>query len=226
MFIGHFAVSFAAKKAAPRVSLGTMILSASFIDLLWPLFLVLGWEHVRVSPGITTVTPLDFYYYPITHSLAGVLGWSLLLGGIYWLLRRDFKSALIVGLGVLSHWVLDFLTHRPDLPLVPGIDFTVGLGLWNSLPGTIAVEGSLFLAGIYWYTKATTARNRTGLLSFWGLVTFLVIIYLSNLFGPPPPDGDILGYVGLAMWLFVPWGYWIDKNRITKAAEPESPTPS
>lgn len=216
MFIGHFAVSLAAKKPAPDVSLGTMILSASFIDLLWPLFLVLGLEHVRVAPGITAVTPLDFYDYPITHSLAGVLGWSFLVGGIYWIRRKNLTSAAVVGAGVFSHWVLDLLTHRPDLPLAPGFDFMVGLGLWDSLPATIAVEGGLFAAGVFIYSKATKPRNRTGSYSYWALVTFLLVVYFSNLFGPPPPDNNVLGYVGLAMWLFVPWGYWIDKNRLPR----------
>ena len=216
MFIGHFAVSFAAKNPVPKVSLGTMILSACFIDLLWPLFLILGLEHVRVAPGNTVVTPLDFYDYPITHSLAGALGWSVLLGGVYWMVRKQLKAALFVGAGVLSHWVLDFLTHRPDLPLVPGLDVMVGLGLWNSLPATVAVESALFASGILLYTKTTTPRNRTGSYSYWSLVVFLLIIYVSNLFGPPPPGEALLGYVGLSQWLFVLWGYWIDRNRIPR----------
>jgi membrane-bound metal-dependent hydrolase YbcI (DUF457 family) len=213
MFIGHFAAALAAKKVAPRVSLGTMILSTSFIDLLWPIFLVLGIEHVRIEPGNTVVTPLDFYDYPYTHSLAGVLFWSLLLGVIYFSLKKNRTAAVIVGLGVFSHWALDFITHRPDLPLAPGSSLFFGLELWDSLAGTIVIEGGLFLASVLLYVRTTRPLDRTGLLSFWGLITFLVIVYLGNLFGPPPPESSALGYVGLAMWLFVAWGYWIDRHR-------------
>lgn len=213
MFIGHFAVALAAKKAAPRVSLGTMILSTSFIDLLWPIFLVLGIEHVRVEPGNTVVTPLDFTHYPFSHSLAGVLLWSLLLGSVYFMLKKDRRAALMVGLGVFSHWVLDFITHRPDLPLAPGSNLLFGLGLWNSLAGTLILEGGLFIIGVLLYVRCTRPLDRTGTLSFWGLISFLVLVYIGNLFGPPPPDTNALGYVGLALWLFVAWGYWIDRHR-------------
>lgn len=214
MFIGHFAAALAAKKAAPRVSLGTMILSTSFIDLLWPLFLILGIENVRVDPGNTVVTPLDFYDYPYSHSLAGVVVWSILLGGIYFFLRKDRKAALIVGLGVLSHWILDLVTHRPDLPLLPGYETVVGLGLWNSLAGTLILEIGIFLGGVWLYLRSTKPKDRTGSWSFWALIIFLVLIYLGNLFGPPPPESSALGYVGLSMWLLVAWGYWIDRHRV------------
>lgn len=213
MFIGHFAVALAAKRGAARVSLGTMILSTSFIDLLWPIFLVLGIEHVRIEPGNTVATPLDFYDYPFTHSLAGVLLWSLLLGSVYFMLKKDRRAALMVGLGVFSHWVLDFITHRPDLPLAPGSNIFFGLGLWNSLAGTLLLEGGLFIIGVVLYVRCTRPLDRIGVLSFWGLITFLVLVYLGNLFGPPPPETNALGYVGLAMWLFVAWGYWIDWHR-------------
>ena len=114
MFLGHHAAAFAAKPLAPRVSLGTLIAAALLVDLLWPILLILGLEHVRIAPGITAVTPLDFYDYPITHSLVAVLGWSIAMA----LLVR--KHPLVVGATVFSHWVLDFITHRPDLPLWPG----------------------------------------------------------------------------------------------------------
>lgn len=213
MFLGHFAVALAAKKAAPKVSLGTMILSTSFIDLLWPLFLILGLEHVRVVPGITVVAPLDFYDYPLTHSLLATMGWSLLVGGAYWMLKKNRRGAIIVGLGVLSHWILDFIVHRPDLPLLPGSDTRVGLGLWNFLAGTLVLEGVLFIGGVFLFTRATKSTNRAGTVSFWSLVVFLIIVSLANIFGPPPPDTSALGYVGLSMWLLVAWGYWIDRNR-------------
>jgi hypothetical protein len=120
---------------------------------------------------------------------------------------------------VASHWVLDALTHRPDLPLTPGADSArVGLGLWNSLPGTIAVEGLLFAGGLWLYAKATSALDRAGRFALWGLVAFLLAIYAANLFGPPPPSGMAAAWSALAMWLLVAWGYWVDRHRATVRA--------
>ena len=128
MFIGHFGVGFGAKAAAPRVSLGTLLLAAQFLDLLWPIFLLLGIESVRIDPGNTAVTPLDFVSYPLTHSLLTGVGWGGLLGGAYALHRRWLRGAVVVAATVVSHWVLDWVSHRPDLPLIPGGN-KVGLGL-------------------------------------------------------------------------------------------------
>ena len=115
MFLGHFAVGFGAKRLAPRASLGTLLLAAQFIDLLWPTLVLLGVERVRIAPGITAVVPLDFEHYPISHSLLAVVGWALLFGAVYFLIRRDRRTSLVLGLAVLSHWLLDWITHRPDL---------------------------------------------------------------------------------------------------------------
>ena len=146
MFVGHFAVGFAAKRVAPALSLGTLFLAAQLLDLLWPLFLLLGWEHVRIDPGNTVVTPLDFNDYPWSHSLAMSFVWSIVVATLGYFLRgRRRRESLCLGIVVLSHWALDFLTHRPDLPLSPGADTPkVGLGLWHSLPATLVVELSWF----------------------------------------------------------------------------------
>src|SRR5688572_12493051 len=122
MLLGHYGVAFAAKSAAPRASLGTLNLAAQFLDELWPIFVLLGLEQVRVSPGLMAANPLDFVHYPITHSLVGAIGWSVLLGLIYHAMRRNRRGAVVVGLLVLSHWLLDLPMHRPDLPLWPGSD--------------------------------------------------------------------------------------------------------
>ena len=140
MFIGHYAVGFAAKRFAPQTSLGVLIASALSLDLLWPLFVLAGWEQVRIEPGNTAFTPLNFASYPISHSLVAALGWATLFAAVYYLLTRYRAGALVVWIGVVSHWVLDFITHRPDLPLYPGGSL-VGLGLWNSPVATVAVEG-------------------------------------------------------------------------------------
>ncbi|HEY0156379.1 MAG TPA: metal-dependent hydrolase [Thermoanaerobaculia bacterium] len=212
MFIGHHAAGFAAKRLAPQVSLGTLFAAAMFIDLLWPILLLLDLEHVRVDPGNTAFTPLDFYDYPISHSLLSVLGWSLLAAVLYRVVKKTWSGAWVVGAAVLSHWVLDFFTHRPDLPLWPGGP-KVGLGLWSSVPGTMTVEILFFAVTLALYLRFTTARDRTGSVALWALVIFLGIIYLTNVTSPPPSNATVIGWVGLATWLFVPWGAWIDRHR-------------
>lgn len=214
MFIGHFAVGMGAKAAAPRVSLGSLFLAAQFVDLLWPTLLLFGVERVKIVPGITTVTPLDFEHYPITHSLLMAVIWGLLFTLVYWLFQKNKRGAIVIGLCVVSHWFLDLLVHRPDLPLIPGGATRLGIGLWNSLPATLIAEGLLFVIGIWLYLRTTTAKNKVGQFAFWGLVIFLAAIYIANLFGPPPPDVQSIAWAGHLQWLFVIWAYWVDRNRV------------
>jgi membrane-bound metal-dependent hydrolase YbcI (DUF457 family) len=213
LFIGHFGVGFAAKKAAPQVSLGTLILAAELVDLLFPLFVLLGLEALRVDPGNTKVAPFEFYRYPFTHSLATGIGWAFVLALGYFALRRNGRGAAVVGLAVVSHWVLDWISHRPDMPMWPRGP-KVGLGLWNSVAATVAVEGAIFVVGVALYVSATRARDRIGVWALWSLIGFLVLLYAANLAGPPPADAHPFEWAGLAAWLFVPWGYWIDRHRV------------
>jgi hypothetical protein len=221
MFIGHLAVAMGAKKVAPKTSLGTLIISTQFLDLLWPIFLILGIEHVRIDPGNTAVTPLDFYDYPISHSMITSLGWSILVALVYFSFRKYKIGAWVVGTGVFSHWILDFISHRPDMPIAPGMHSYFGLGLWYSRPATLIVEGLMFLAGIVLYIRTTTATDRTGKYAFWSFIGFLVIVWMANTFGPAPNDVNALGYAGLSLWLLVAWAYWIDRHR--KTTEASSP---
>ena len=212
MFIGHFGVAFAAKRLAPRTSLATLILAAQFLDFLWPILLLLGFEHVRIVPGITKVQPFDFYDYPFSHSLTMALRWALAVGLIYYLLRRYIRGAWVAGVLVLSHWALDFLVHRPDLPLWPGGPKD-GLGLWNSWPATISAEVLLFGAGVWLYVTATRARDWVGRYALWSLVVFLFLGWLAATFGPPPPNVHQLAIGAMGMWLVVPWAWWADAHR-------------
>ena len=148
MFIGHFGVGLAAKKIDKKLSLGTLFLASQFIDLLWPIFLLTGLEHVKIDPGNTAFTPLDFIYYPFSHSFLSVLVWSCLFGIVYFLIRKNMKSSLLLGALVMSHWILDLITHRADLPITWWNELKVGLGLWNSVFFTIVVEGGIFLTGV------------------------------------------------------------------------------
>jgi hypothetical protein len=213
MFIGHFAVGFGAKALAPKTSLGSLFLAAQFIDLLWPTFLLLGLEHVRIAPGITNVTPLDFEHYPLSHSLLAVLGWAILVAAVYQVIRRYPRGGVVLGLAVISHWLLDAIVHRPDLPLVPGNPYRVGLELWSSVGATLAIELPLFALGAWLYLRSTKAIDAVGSWALWGLIALLVIIYVANLLGPPPPDVTALAWIGQAQWLLIVWGYWIDRHR-------------
>lgn len=220
MFVGHFGVGFAAKAAAPRVSLGTLFLAAQLVDLLWPTLLLLGLEKVEIRPGITRVTPLDFVSYPISHSLLMAVVWAGLFSGAYLLLRRHAAGALAVFGAVVSHWLLDLATHRPDLPLWPGGGTRVGLGLWDSLPATLVVELALFAAGLALYLRATRPADRTGRFALAGLVAFLLLVHAANLFGAAPPSVEAIAWVGHAQWLLVAWAYWVDRHRVVAAPRP------
>jgi hypothetical protein len=218
VFLGHFGVGFGAKAAAPKTSLGTLFLAAQFVDLLWPTLVLIGVEKVVIAPGTTRVTPLDFTDYPITHSLLLSLVWASLFGAIYLFVRRYPKGAWICGAAVLSHWVLDLLTHRPDLPLAPGVETRFGLGLWNSLAATLVVEVGIFGVGVWLYVRSTRAIDGVGSIALWSLVGFLLVVYFSNLFGPPPPSITALAWVGQAQWLLVIWAFWIDRHRANKSS--------
>src|SRR5687768_15067000 len=208
VFLGHFAVGLVGSRFTPAVSLGTWFLAVQFVDLIWPFFLLAGLEHVRIAPGITAFTPLDFYDYPITHSLVGGLVWAVLLTVASRGLYRGWHAGLALGGGVLSHWVLDVISHRPDVPVLPGGPY-LGLGLWHSVAVTLVVELALFGGGVYLYT-----RGRPAPLSFWLLVAVLLIAYLGATFGPPPPDVTTLAWSALAVWLFVPWAWWADRTAV------------
>jgi len=217
MFLGHFALAFVAKEVAPRPSLGTLVLAAQLADGLCPVLLLLGIEKVEVAPDITPVTPLGFVYFPYTHSLVADVIWAALFAGGYWLWRRDNRGAGWIAALVVSHWVLDALSHRPDMPTWPGGP-VVGAGLWNSLPLTLITECGLFAVGVWIYATATRARDRLGSVSWWALVATLLILYLGAVFGPPPPSEKALAITSLAGWLIVAWAYWIDRHRVPLAA--------
>jgi len=213
MFIGHFAVAFAAKRLSPTTSLGTLFAASQLVDLLWPLLLLLGVEHVRVVPGITTVTPLDFYDYPITHSLVGSVVWSVLFAGLVFWRGRNTHAAIVVGCVTMSHWILNLIMHRPDLPLLGSSSTKVGFGVWNSYPLTLMIEMGLFVAGVVVYMRATASDDKIGRWGLFALIAFLVTIYAANVFGPPPPSEQMIAIAGNATWIIVLWGWWIDRHR-------------
>jgi hypothetical protein len=217
MFLGHFAVGFAAKRAAPKASLGMLILGAMFLDVLWPFFLLLGIEQVRVDPGNTAVTPLDFVSYPWSHSLAMALVWAALLGWIYRARTGYAVGALWLGICVVSHWVLDWISHRPDMPLYPGGGPKLGLGLWNSALATTCAESLLFAAGIGIYVMTTKARDRIGTIALYALAIFLAALYALSRSSPPPPSVTAIAVTDIALFLIFLWAAWIDRHRAVRA---------
>jgi hypothetical protein len=219
MFIGHAAVALAAKPLLPRVNLAWPLAAACWVDLVWPVFLLLGVEAVRIDPGNTAFTPLDFVHYPWTHSLAAAIVWSILFALAC--LRLGRREATILGLIVFSHWVLDALSHRPDLPLWPGSATLVGFELWRSVPLTLIVEGGMFATGVWIYARFAPARDRIGAWAFWSLVALLSLIYAGNAFGPPPPSVEAIAGAGLAGFvLFTAWAWWADRHRGAPGAGP------
>jgi hypothetical protein len=213
MFLGHYGVAFAAKRVEPRVSLGTYAFAAQFLDELWPILLLVGAEHARIVPGLMPANPIDFVSYPISHSLLMAVVWGALIGGVYFAIRRYRRGAIVLGLTVVSHWVLDVPMHRADLPLWPGSSMVVGWGAWRSIPLTLVLDVGTFLVGLVLYLRASRVRDRVGSWALWTLVALLLLVYLGSMFGPPPATERALATSALALWIIVPWMAWIDRHR-------------
>ena len=213
MFLGHFGVAFAAKRAAPRASLGALTFAAQFLDELWPILLLLGIEQVTIVPNMPGSLGLEFTYYPFSHSLLMSVVWGILIGGAYYLVRRDARVASVIGLLVVSHWFLDLPMHVRDLPLWPGASSPkVGFGLWYSIELTYVIEFTIFAAGISAYARATRARDRIGRWGLWAYTLVLAILYVSSS-GPPPSNVRALAWATLGLWIFPFWAWWVDKHR-------------
>ena len=201
------------------MSLGTLILSCQLADLVWPSLVLLGIERVAIAPGITVVTPLDFQFYPYSHSLVAAILWAALAVLLYRLVRRQATAGTlaVIAVAVISHWVLDVVTHRPDVPLTLGGSMKLGLELWRSKPATMVVELAMLAAGLALYARTTQPIDRKGSYALQGLVIFLVVTYLANMFGPPPPSAEAVAWTAQAIWLLVAWGYWVDQHRSARS---------
>ncbi len=213
MIIGHYAVAFAAKKLAPRTSLGTLIASAAFLDLLWPVLLLAGIEEVVIEPGATPFTPLNFTYYPWSHSLLMSAVWGVVFAALYFAATQYRTGAIVCSVLVPSHWLLDWIVHRPDLPLTPWSDARYGLGLWNSISLTIVVELTLFIIGVYLYLRATRSRDRIGSVGLAAFLVLTLVLYAGAVFGPPPPSVSAIAWTDMGQWLFVAFAVWVDQHR-------------
>ncbi|HKE90501.1 MAG TPA: hypothetical protein VKB45_09195 [Gemmatimonadales bacterium] len=214
MFIGHFAVGFASKRVAPKSTLAVLLGAPLLADLLWPIFLLLGIERVEVTPSSNPFLNLTFVSYPWSHSLVMGMVWAALFAGAYYGLTRYRRGATMIAIGVVSHWVLDVITHRPDMPVSPWSARLLGFGLWESVPATVLVESLMFIAGIWIYTRCTSARDRVGRYAWWGLVAFTTLGYVVSLLPATPPSVTAIGWTALSLGMLTAvWAWWADRHR-------------
>ncbi len=211
MFVGHYGVSFAAKRMEGSVPLWVLFLAVQFLDVLWAPLVLAGVEKVRIVPGITATNPLDLYYMPYTHSLVAALFWSITVALLYRFFARpaDFRPVFVVALAVFSHWILDFVVHRPDLPIYDNTA-KVGLGLWNRPMLAFGLEAVLMFGGMV-YCLAGRPRRVVKTLAF-GVVMLAVQAYIF--FGPPPASGPSVASTALGAYaVFALMIWWLQDRR-------------
>jgi hypothetical protein len=212
MFIGHYAVGLAAKRFAPRSSLGALVAAPILLDLIWPIFLLLGWEQVSIVPNSNPFLRLRFDSYPISHGLVAVIGWATLYAALYFGVTRYLAGTIVIWAGVISHWLLDYVVHVPDLQLYARSRF-FGLGLWNHRWLTIGVEVGIFAIAIWTYQRETRPKDKIGLYAFMGFVAVLLLAYAGAAFGPAPGSVKKLAGFALLTALAIPWAWWFDSHR-------------
>lgn len=215
MLIGHLGAALVARRIEPAVPLWVALLAAFWLDLIWPILLLAGVERVEVHPGDTAFTNLAFVHYPWTHGVIAVLGWSVLVA----MLTRRFglgpRAALMTGALVASHWVLDAIVHRPDLPLWNGGPL-VGLGVWNSRGATFVLEGGLLLGAVWAHQRGFRFTTRAGVIAFMALLLLFLAMWVSQPWAPPPPSATAVAWSALALWLLGPWGRYLDRRLVAR----------
>ena len=214
MLVGHFAVGLAAKRIEPAISVGTLVVASMLADLLWCILILAGIEHVRLKPGIGAANYFVASDIGISHSLLMDGLWAALLSAAYFLMRRNLRGAWIIFGAVLSHWLLDWISHRPDMPLSPGLHRYFGLGLWSSIPAAIIIEGGFWALAVILYAHATHPNRRIGVYAYWTVVAVLTLAWYNNLAGPPPPNPKTVPLSSLLFFsLAVGWAYWMNRLR-------------
>lgn len=225
MFLGHYGVAFALKRAEPKLSLGTLFVAVQLADLLWSIFILLGWEQARIVPGYTAVTPLEFLDYPISHSLLGAMIWGVVAAALYysWPTRdttRHWQAAVIVGVAVFSHYPLDVLVHVPDLPIAGNDSPKLGLGLWNNPTVTMLAELLGLGIGLVLYVSLRSHRHPVRFIRLALLVLVLVGTYLASVYGPPPPSMTVVAVSGIIFILAVAFlAGWADQRATPQELE-------
>jgi hypothetical protein len=224
LFIGHYGIAFALKKYAPKTSLGILFIAAQLADIVFFILVPLGIEHLRIIPGFTEASPFDLYDYPISHSLVGALAWSVATYLVVRFIplkslsdtRYRRRAALVLAVAVFSHFVLDFIVHTPDLLLLPGLDVKVGLGLWNSLIGSVAVELAILFVGCWVYLRSTSSG--AGLVGKYGMYSFVIVLAIITSVTPFMAFPDVLTVAmtsELLYAIFTLAAWWLDSKRVT-----------
>ena len=216
MFIGHFALGFAAKRALPKRNLALLMVAPLLLDMIFPPLVLLGIERMHLEPGNTAIFPAVLDHIVWSHSVVMTVLWSALYAAFVFALTRDKRAALICAALVASHWVLDFVTHRPDMPLAPGVETKLGLGLWHSLPGTLVVELPIWAASLWLYYSSTVAKDRIGKVAPAVFIVLLTGSYFGSIFGPPPPSAEAFAAAGIGAMLLIPFIAWFDSHRMPK----------
>jgi membrane-bound metal-dependent hydrolase YbcI (DUF457 family) len=214
MLVGHFAVGLTAKRIEPGISVGTLVLASMLPDLLWCILMFAGIEHVQFKPGIGAANYFMASDIAISHSLLTDGLWAALLAAAYFLKRRSLRGAWAIFGVVLSHWLLDWISHRPDMPLSPGVHRYVGLGLWSSIPAALIAEGGFWVLAVILYARATHPNTRMGVYAYWTVVAVLTLAWYNNLAGPLPPNPQMVSLSSLLFSsLAVGWAYWMNRLR-------------
>ena len=216
MFVGHYAVSLALKKFEKRASLGVLFLAVQFVDILFMPFVLLGIERMNIVPGFTESTHFELEYVPYTHSLVGSVFWAAVAYAVFrWLFVKKQSVALVAALAVFSHWILDLITHTPDLPLWTDDTMKLGLGLWNSAAATYALEAIMLITALWLYVRQTQASSTLGKYGMPVFVVVMLLINIVNIYGPPPAGGKVEMAISamVAYLAFAGIAFWLDRKR-------------
>lgn len=218
MFVGHYgpALALAGGRNAPSLAAGCV--AVQLVDYAWSAAVLAGVEKVRVTPGFTALSPLDLYFMPYTHSVVGALAWSIGAALVYLAFTRKGVPAAVLGLCVFSHWILDWVVHKPDL-LVWG-DTKVGLGLWDAPAAGVAAEFGVLALGFVAYMTRTAPKNRLGAIAPWAFFAVLCVLAAVNWLGPTPPDGAAVATMALAGYTVVALlAFGLDRMRTPRASQ-------
>src|SRR5262245_8032043 len=198
MFVGHVGVGLAAKRMAPRLNLGVLLLAAVLLDALLWIFVLLGVEEVHVPANFGKVHYLTFTF-PYSHGLVASLAWSAAAFALTWAWGWGARAGLVVATTVFSHFPLDALVHVAGLPVVGPGSHRLGLGLWRHTGLELAVECAL--GGLGWFVYLGAVRG-AGSAASWGVGVLVLLCALGTVMGglatTPPPGQGPLAVVSLA----------------------------
>jgi hypothetical protein len=203
MFVGHYGVSFAAKSVEKTLPLWLLFVAVQIVDIFWAIFVL-----------------LDLYYMPYTHSLIATVAWSGLAFAAFTFipgLKGSMQAALVLAAAVSSHWVLDIIVHRPDLPLYDDT-LKMGFGLWNYPVAAFGLEAAILFGGIVLYLRSTTSNSAVGKYGVAILGVVMLSIQATVFFGPPPSSDRAAAVTALVLYAAFAWiAFWLERRRMPLA---------